>query len=471
MKYKSKNKRNSVKNKMIICNKNTTTGITLIALVITIAVLLILAGITIGVVFNDNGVIKKAQEAANAQNQAIQDIQGEVSDLTEELEEANGGVDLRKLQDIQTRNRIAKDDDGKTLVIPKGFKVLVSEGTKVDNGVVIEDKNGNQFVWVPVDNPSEMYGTDSNGVKHGKLYEYRRYNSSTSSYDTLEKPIADGWKEENGIMTIITEADGWSRYEPSTITRWRYYSQDRSSYTIKENVFDADTKYLNRLGLSSTSAFETQMQNEFNEMIKSVEKYGGFYIGRYETGNIVSNTETIPVVKKGATVANTHINWYYHYLNTKKITAEENSVKCGMIWSCQWDRTVQWLVESGNKTMSEITDSRSWGNYGDSTGEAAINSGIVQPAGTNEAWKANNIYDLAGNVYDWTMTASLEGAIGMVEGNARVKFGGCYQYTSNDSSTIARSSTTPNDIEDWEEFYDRNMQTNTGSRAMLYIVP
>lgn len=462
MKYKSKNKSINETDELFRHIKNGTRGITLIALAITIIVLLILAGITIGVVFNENGVIKKAQEAANAQNQTVQDMQNEIKNLTEELEEASGGVNLTKLQDIQTRNRIAKDDDGKTLVVPKGFKVLVSEGTKVDNGVVIEDKNENQFVWVPVDNPSEMYGTDRNGVKHGKLYSFRQYNSSTSSYEALEKPIAAGWTEINGIMNITNmESTSFTYKEPDVLTK----AYNSTTKTFDENVYDADPTYLSRLGLSSSDEFLVQLKNEFNEMIKSIEKYGGFYVGRYETGNVVSNTETIPVVKKGATVASTHVSWYYHYLNTKKITSEENGVKCGMIWGCQWFRIMQWLVESGNKTMAEIADSRSWGNYPNSTGAAATNCGILQPAGTNEAWKANNIYDLAGNVYDWTMVAS----IGTSQWeDARVKFGGCYNYGDNGYlSAIHYNNTGPQDIERDDSL---NSLTNVTSRAMLYII-
>lgn len=67
---------------------------------------------------------------------------------------------------------------------------------------------------------------------------------------------------------------------------------------------------------------------------------------------------------------------------------------------------MSWLVRSGAKTEEEVnTDSRSWGNYSDSTGEATTNSGTKQNTGSSEAWKANNIYDLAGNCYEWTQEA------------------------------------------------------------------
>ena len=138
-------------------------------------------------------------------------------------------------------------------------------------------------------------------------------------------------------------------------------------------------------------------------MIESVDTYGGFYIGRYETSNFAESPNTKPVVVKGNNSYNV-VNWYYMYQNSKLIGANNNVVST-MIWGCMFDRVLIWLTETGDKNYSDITDSRSWGNYRDSTGAAATNSGSEQPTGTNDAWQANNIYDLAGNVFDWTIEA------------------------------------------------------------------
>ena len=74
-----------------------------------------------------------------------------------------------------------------------------------------------------------------------------------------------------------------------------------------------------------------------------------------------------------------------------------------MIYGNQWDRVLNWLVETGAKTQEEVySNSSSWGNYKDNTGAAATDSGSPQTSGKNEAWQANNIYDLAGNYYEWT---------------------------------------------------------------------
>ena len=148
--------------------------------------------------------------------------------------------------------------------------------------------------------------------------------------------------------------------------------------------------------------FKTQLQEEFNEMIASVEIYGGFYIGRYETGNLVSNTSTEPVIIKGnENISN--VGWYYMYENSKKIAAN-NNVKTTMIWGSMWDRTLIWLVETGDKTYREIDlNSTTWGNYSNSSENAEEGSGQKRPTGYSEYWKANNIYDLAGNVRDWSL--------------------------------------------------------------------
>ena len=123
-----------------------------------------------------------------------------------------------------------------------------------------------------------------------------------------------------------------------------------------------------------------------------------------------------------------------------------------MIWGCLWDRTLIWLTETGNKNYSDLRDSRSWGNHRNSTDAAATNSGSKQATGTNEAWKANNIYDLSGNMYEWTMEASST--------EKRILRGGSYNSNSSTNSVSGR--------------YDYNKPIDASSsrgslRSMLYI--
>ena len=115
----------------------------------------------------------------------------------------------------------------------------------------------------------------------------------------------------------------------------------------------------------------------------------------------------------------TNINWYdlYNACGNSKLQASDK-VKTQMIWGCQWDVTMNWLISSGAKTSNEVNkDSRSWGNYSDSKENAKVTVteedgtttnkyGRKQNTGYSEYWKANNIYDLAGNCSEWTQEAS-----------------------------------------------------------------
>ena len=69
-----------------------------------------------------------------------------------------------------------------------------------------------------------------------------------------------------------------------------------------------------------------------------------------------------------------------------------------MIWGLQWDATCNWLAAS----KFDITDSSKWGNYKDNTADG---HGSKQNTGFSESWKANNIYDFAGNCYEYTQEA------------------------------------------------------------------
>ena len=189
--------------------------------------------------------------------------------------------------------------------VPKGYIASKVTGeTTVEDGFVIyegeEEVNDtnkdtaqttrNQFVWVPVENPSEMYGRDENCKKWGKLY----------SFDE-EGITARNWTEQDGVMSITDEED---LREPDVVT-----GSDGTEY-------DADNTNLQQAGLdenATADTFKAQLETEFNSMIASVEKYDGFYIGRYETGNL-SQAEAV-VVKNNSDINNQ--TWYI--INQKEL--------------------------------------------------------------------------------------------------------------------------------------------------------
>ncbi len=282
--------------------------------------------------------------------------------------------------------------------IDTGYVIYEGEESVTDSNVAEAQKNRNQYVWVPVPDISKFYGIDSNGKKWGKIYQFTTGTNSSELFDEITGTYPYNWSESNGVMTISSKT---GRREPDVVPK-----SGSTGYDM-----DSRLKTLG-LGAKTTHEFLNQLEKEFNNMVASVEKYGGFYIGRYETGNI--NQET-PVIRKGNTSINSQ-TWYNMYKRCKNIKGTNTNVVTGMIWGNQWDRTLMWLIETGNKTKEQITDdSTSWGNYNNATFEYVNSRGFVDtknegsyiriPTGSAEYTKANNIYDLAGNVYDWTMEA------------------------------------------------------------------
>ena len=417
-------------------------GITLLTLIITVVIMLILAAVTISVTLGEGGLVDQAKWAAEqtanstkSEQEQLDELQKEFANLMAEDSEImppDPGPELPDGWDGTSNDKVtaAPSTDGKTVPVPIGYTAssasgensvndgfVIYEGTEeVNDGNVSTAKTSrNQFVWIPVEDISQIAnqtnGTDGKGRQNyqGKLYDF-----STSG--ATEKSSYGQGTESYREPDIVTEYDG-------------------------------DSEYLSILGLSSSSEFKTQLQEEYNEMIESVDRYGGFYIGRYETGNLAANTSTEPVVVKGNNSSG-KCNWYYQYQNSKLIGANKNVVST-MIWGSMFDRVLIWLTETGDKTYSDLMNSSSWGNYSDSTGAAETNSGDRQPTGTNEAWQANNIYDLAGNVSDWTIEASYT--------YARVLRGGRFDYAGSSNPASSRGHC------------ESDAYGGYGSRSALYI--
>ena len=325
--------------------------------------------------------------------------------------------------------------------IDTGYVIYEGEEEVTDSNVADAQKNRNQYVWIPVPDISKFYGTDANGKKWGKNYSFS--SSTSSSYDEITGTKPYNWSESNGVMTISSKTN---YREPDVVAKYSSTGYD----------MDSRLKTLG-IGAKTTHEFLNQLEKEFNNMVASVEKYGGFYIGRYETGNINQDT---PVIQKG----NTNISsqtWYNMYKRCKNIKGANTNVETGMIWGNQWDRTLMWLIETGSKTKEQIADdSTSWGNYNNATFEYVNssgstvtkneNSGTKIPTGNTEYTKANNIYDLAGNVYDWTMEA--------YSTYGRVYRGGNYYINGDYGPADYRSGSIPTDS-----------STYYGCRSALYI--
>ena len=378
-------------------------GITLIALVVTIVVLLILAGVSISLVLNNNGVISKAKDAKNQYAEAQTNDEKQLSETSDWIEETVTNV--KKIEGV---------------VIPEGYYyvggikakgIVISDNAndnELDKGKedVRRDLAGNQWVWVPVETPSSLYTTVDEGVALSGSTGVK-----TTKYTNSE--IISG-------KTRVLPGDPSSYREPDILTN---PSCDAANYATA--------------GFSSLANMAETMVSEYEEMIASLEKYKGFYIGRYE---LTANGE-----KTGAT--QTDVNWYTLYKNCTTL-AVGSKVKTRMIWGLQWDATCNWL--SNSDPAYSITDSSTWGNYSNNT---ATGKGSKKNTGYSESWKANNIYDFAGNCWEFTQEAS-------VNPSYRAYRGGYYHSIDSFISASIRSHNNPTVTD-----------SDVGSRPTLYLIP
>ena len=367
-------------------------GITLIALVITIIVLLILAGVAIAMLSGENGILRKAADAKTKTEQAqtneteylegYEDIINEKIDGTKTVKSYKGKI-------ITGNNATLIDKNKETIVVPVGFKVKEDSPTEVKKGIVVVAPDKSEFVWVPVKDVSKMYGINEEGKMLGKLYDFTK-----DGYTALN------WTETAGVMKWTDVA----RYrEPDYL----------SSTTEGDAVTGDDAKGIGLLksivGLNGTdeeilTKWKTQLQNEFDEMIKYVEKNKGFYVGRYETS---LNTETknaqsiLGVTSAGGSSANT---WYGLYQKEKEYSEKNkltNVVGSSMIWGSQYDQMMIWMQGNGIDVTSKTPTNL----------EGVITSrNTTRKTGTVSTDKLNNIYDLLGNSYEWTLEACNAGS-------------------------------------------------------------
>jgi len=187
--------------------------------------------------------------------------------------------------------------------------------------------------------------------------------------------------------------------------------------------------------------------DEFNEalndeLLESVKRYGGFYISRY---NISKSSEGKPQSVKGV------MPWVnINFDDAKKVasTIEDNEVvKSHLTFGAEYDSVLEWFIKTEVKTLAEIAeDSTEWGNHWNTENSPRK----VVETGSREEWCANNIYDFAGNVDEWTQEKN--------ESSYRVIRGGNFDNNGYGCPVAYRNCGYPN------FGYDC-----TGFRATLYI--
>ena len=327
-----------------------------------------------------------------------------------------------------------RDVNGDVAYVPGGYmisdvKTNATEGTKTEqeikSGLVIKDEAQNEWVWVPV-SKSELT-TNMITSASATLCDS---STTTNKYSKIWNFNSTGREIYSRVSVSYTYKAGMPGQSYDSTTKTYYY---REPDVLNNSSYDAKPEYYNTILCEDTenltvditketpplNLLAQQFVNDYNNMIKSIENYGGFYIGRYELSGSSSSPK---VVRYGASG---NITWYDSYVACSQFTNEDAIGT--MIWGTQWDATLEWLAESYEKyheedetigkSYSKIASSAGWGNYSNSenfqykeTADGEVktkSSSTLIPTGSTEYTKANNIYDLAGNCIEWTQEACL----------------------------------------------------------------
>ena len=388
-------------------------GITLIALVVTVIVLLVLAGVSISMLTGQNGILTRAaeskvktEEAEKQENERMQDHEDTIS--------------------LYAPEKLPETEYTKPYYPSSEF--FKKEGD-LSTGLVIQDKEGNQYVWVEV--PKTIYDNES-------------YNTETTSGDKKPNPGEEyNENDYNNIEYCLKK-----------------YTADYSNSNYKD-IYAEDTTIQN-----GWFAGDSEYNIAKQKMLKSVYENGGFWVGRYEAGienesdvrtsnkeGIATVPSLIPVTKQNA----------YPYNNVTRTQAKVLAERVGgenytssLMFGIQWNLMLRYIeektVENAKDTEKEATrtnikkalrstskyNNKYIGNYRDA--ELALNRGkfaqygafsnwykfdsidktnlvigskklsqssytnsILLTTGASDETKLENIYDVAGNVYEWTL--------------------------------------------------------------------
>lgn len=388
--------------------KETKRGISLIVLIITIVVMLILVSIIV-MSFSKSNPISKASEVK---------FKSDVKGFREELlathaskaydnlsyKKENVNISLDNYSEMKEYIEDISEKWCKKLYISKGE--LVYGGTDETEKKWFEDVvNGNFDGSNNNGGSSDGSTTTDSNVKT----EWKQYIGKVTSDGV---PIPKGFDYVTGTKdtgVVIKDQNTGNEFvwiAVDSIDSYKKIEGDTTSLdTLPSGVLDAKT---------------------------DVQKYGGFYIGRYECGIPISDSSAkngigVPTIQKDRIVWNN-----ISYKNAKD-SAEglynqvSNSVISGLMSAIDWDTTCVYISD---KVLS-ITNSRSYGNYSDSTTPANVDGyGSIKTTGYSEIWKVKNIYDLAGNVREWVA------AVG--NNSDRGCCGGSYSDSGSRSSVTSR---------------------------------
>ncbi len=262
----------------------------------------------------------------------------EAKEATEEAEKK----ELKDLAQIEANTHLDNYEyitaDNIKVPVPAGYAVMKEEGEKISDGIVIVDTRGNEYVWIPCTKE-----------------EYKR-----QEWD-IEIDGADNSKASRDELTLGNAT----------------FSQNDINNGIDKNVTDEIVK-------------------QINEEKASIEKYGGYYIGRYETG--IENNET---VIKSNVEPYSEIKWRKAYDLAKEIGGgtEATTYLCS---SYAWDTAINFIQNNGTKNYATSIE-----NFNENCQSKEVKDkkgNIIKPAGTplRLTTAKSNIYDIGGNITEYT---------------------------------------------------------------------
>ena len=373
-------------------------GITLVALVVTIVVLLILAGVSINLVLGENGLIAQAKDAREQTKSAGVNEKSQMDSASDFISEVVNGTELP--QTNETKPYMPGD----------GFTKV--EGTNLANGLTIQDTDGNQYVWVEVPMTTTVYPTAGLTITEFATDEYGKIEADLHTY-------------------TMTYRKGKSTTETSYKDEW---------YEDTNNTADWYT--------------QEQYTAQKQKMLKSVYQNGGFWVAKYEAGLTEENNRTSHTTPTIAPKSKQNLVPYTYVTRTeaKKLvemvtyTKGETTYKGSLMFGVQWDLVLKFIetkkLATDAKIVSKLnSDSKDIGNYKNATfiinrGKYAVysnnslsntwnayntpttnyvgenanklaqssdGSGILLTTGAVDRNCLMNIYDIAGNVWEWTL--------------------------------------------------------------------
>ena len=373
-------------------------GITLVALIITIVVMLILVAVSLNILVNSN-LIGHAEKTGDAYAGAIKNEEKLGNDgITindKEYASIDDYIESRKPLPEGAGKKFTETkeytDGTKTAVIPGGFTVSgIRKETRIDEGLVIylipddeienvkwdgtEKTKYDQFVWIPVTEVNKMF----------------MCQSKTAETECNIELV-------NGIPTCTNHSNSTKMAGRLYATDWG----DEFNSSLTTQNYNADSGLREPVKLSSTKfnyvdqeeEANLELQTEYNNAVKKVIESKGFWIGRYETSGMNSSNDDTAVnivAGKGINDGIKNANWYrmykqqQNYVSKKKL--DTSKIQSTMVFGATWDQTMIFA-----DCATETTPKKDF---------STVMTGNV------ETDRYKNIYDLCGNLYEWTTEAN-----------------------------------------------------------------